>query len=110
LEQGKLATLAIMRKAPPEVGEALPTWTINKQASLRRWVWCHLPQCAWRGEGIQHWLKYGTLNWRMGEEHLPMWTLNSKGLQLQQAGKAIYWRKQKGYASRRTLNEKRLQG
>jgi hypothetical protein len=25
LEQGKLATLAIMRKAPPEVGEALPT-------------------------------------------------------------------------------------
>jgi hypothetical protein len=33
-----------------------------------------------------------------------------KELQLQQAGRVAYWRKQKGQASRRTLNKQSLLG
>jgi hypothetical protein len=111
LKRGKLATVAVMRKAPPERGEEhSPTWTVNKQAGQRRQVWCHLPQCAWRVEGLQQSLKCGMLHKRVGEGHLPMWTLKKKGLQFQQAGRGVYWRKQKGHESRRTLNKQSLWG
>jgi hypothetical protein len=49
--------------------------------------------------------KVWQLHQRVQKEHLPTQTLNKKGLQLQQMGRAIYWRKQKGHASRRTLNK-----
>jgi hypothetical protein len=62
------------------------------------------------GEGVQKWLKCGTLHWRVGERHLPMRTLNKQGLQLQQVGRVVCWRKPKGHASRRTLNKQNLWG
>jgi hypothetical protein len=97
LEWGKLVTVTVVWKDPPWGEGHFPMQTINKQAGQRRRVWHHLPQCAWRGEGIQQWLKCGTL-------------MNSKkGLQLQQVGRAVYWRKQKGHVSRRTLNKQSLQ-
>jgi hypothetical protein len=39
-----------------------------------------------------------------------MRTLNKKGQQLQQMGRAVYWREKKGHASRRTLNKQSLWG
>jgi hypothetical protein len=83
---------------------------VNKQARQRRWVWHHLPQCAWGGEGVQQQLKWGTLHQRVGEGDIHMRTLTEKGLQLQQVGRAAHWRKQKGHASRRTLNKQSLRG
>jgi hypothetical protein len=72
LEWRKLVTVAVMWKAPPEGGEGhSPTRTVNKQASWRRPACLHLPQCAWRREGIQEQLKCGTLDQRMWEGQLP---------------------------------------
>jgi hypothetical protein len=69
---GKLVTVAVMRKAPPERGEGhSPMRTVNKQADPRRQVWCHLLQCAWRGEGVEQWLECGTLHGRMGKGTTP---------------------------------------
>jgi hypothetical protein len=110
LEWGKLVTVTVVWKDPPWGEGHFPMQTINKQAGQRRRVWHHLPQCAWRGEGIQQWLKFGTLHQRLGAGHFPTWTLNKKGLQWQQAGGAVYWRKQKGHASRSTQNKPSLWG
>jgi hypothetical protein len=43
-----------------------PMQTVGEQVDQRRQVWCHLPQHAWRGEGVQQWLKCGMLYRRVG--------------------------------------------
>jgi hypothetical protein len=49
------------------------------------------------------------LHMRVGERHNPRQTLNNKK-KTAIVGRVVYWRKQKGHASRRTLNKQSLQG
>jgi hypothetical protein len=80
---GKAWNSGCREENSPELGKGYSfMWTVNKQARQRRQVWRHLPQWAWRGEGVQQQLKCGTLHKKVGERHLPMQTLNKKGLQL----------------------------
>jgi hypothetical protein len=79
------------------------TWTVNIQASRRRPEWHHLPPCAWKEEVVQQRVKCVMLHQLVGKVHIPTQTLNKTALQLQHVGRAVYWRKQKGHASRRTL-------
>jgi hypothetical protein len=47
--------------------------------------------------------------WKASQERRGRPLLTQKRQQLQKAGRAVYWCKQKGHASRRTLNKQSLQ-
>jgi hypothetical protein len=62
-----------------------------------------LPVCLERGR-----LVTAAVMWKVPPEgEGPL--LTQKSLQLQKVGRAVHWRKQKGHASRRTLNKQSLQ-
>jgi hypothetical protein len=53
IRSGKACKNRDGRKTPQERGEdPLLTRVVNKHAGLRKWVQCHLSQCAWKGESL----------------------------------------------------------
>jgi hypothetical protein len=50
------------------------------------------------------------LHWGVEEGHYTHKLLKKKKIAIAKGGRAVYWRKQKGHHSRRTLNKQSLQG